>query len=175
MITLARLNELYREELAKVVACGVPVSMNEMPKEITTMKATSKYGDCHWEWGRNKSKIKIRIRISEYHLPNGEDAVRQTIAHEICHAAPGRGHGDEWKKWANMVNKAYGYHIERLGTWKSGCTLERPEAADKAVSRGHLVVCTKCGAQYPRTRHSRLTLHPEYYHCHCGGKLKLEY
>lgn len=175
MITKERLNELYREELDKVIAIGIPIPVKEMPKEIITMKATSKYGDCHWEYGPGKSKIRVKIRISEYHLPNGEDAVRQTIAHEILHAAPGYGHDAEWRKWANMMNKAYGYHIERLGTWKSGCTLERPDAPNKKPSRGHLVSCMKCGAKYPRSRHSRLTLHPELYHCHCGGKLKLEY
>jgi microcystin-dependent protein len=93
MISNERLQELYKEELQKVIDAGIPLPLKEMPKEVQTMKATSKFGDCQWTGTNKEGKTGIRIRVSEYHLPNGEDAVRQTIAHEIIHAAPGYGLG----------------------------------------------------------------------------------
>lgn len=171
-ITEDRLNEIYQEELDKAKRAGLPIP-KIIPDTIETMKATSKFGDCRWSGIKDNEKQNIRIRISTYHLDNSEDDVRQTIAHEICHTCPGHGHDPEWRKWANILNRTYGYHISRLGTANAGCTLNAPE---RPRPRGHLVVCTACGKEYHRTRHSNLTLHPDNYSCGlCHGKLHLEY
>lgn len=169
MMTIERLNQIYREELVRARSAGLPVP-EKMPSEIQTMKATSKFGDCRWTGVVDGVKQGIRIRVSIYHLNNPEEDIRQTVAHEIAHTCPGRGHDKEWRHWAEVLNRAYGYHISRLGTANSGCRLEVPER------KGHLVVCTKCGCEFHRSRNSNLTLHPDRYTCgKCHGELKLVY
>lgn len=63
------------------------------------------------------------------------------------------------------------WKIQRCGS--ASCALD--EISHMKRLKAHLVVCDKCGAEYYRSRNSNLTLHPERYHCHCGGSLKLKY
>ena len=66
------------------------------------------------------------------------------------------------------MNAAYGYTISRTGTCAQlGVEDIRPIR--------HLVVCTKCGRQFPRARRSPLVAHPERYRCACGGTLRRAY
>lgn len=172
VISYERLQVLYKEEIQKAVACGVEIPVDRLPDKIELSKSLTQFGVCYWKWGKNDRKEDIKIKVSEYHLANSEDDVRQTIAHELCHTAPGNGHGKEWKKWAGLMNAAYGYHLSRVGTSTSGCALTDP----KKPKFAHEVVCTKCGHIYGRHRNSNLTLHPERYHCGiCYGTLKLKY
>lgn len=63
------------------------------------------------------------------------------------------------------MNEAYGYAIARTDT------CEKLGVEDTVQAR-YLVVCTRCGAQFRRSRKSRLVEHPERYRCRCGGRLE---
>ena len=77
-------------------------------------------------------------------------------------------HGARWKEYARRMNEAYGYAISRTGS------CEALGVADARPVR-HLVVCTRCGMEFPRSRRSPLVDHPERYRCRCGGALQRKF
>lgn len=98
--------------------------------------------------------------------------MKQTILHELLHAcAPGDGHGYLWKEYADRINAAYGYHIQRLAG------AEETAAFNRGVGEAHpwkyILKCEKCGYEVRRRRISRLVQHPEWYtHKGCGGRFE---
>lgn len=173
MITKERVEQILQEEIQKAKALGIQVE--PISPKIKFPKAKSFYGMCHKEQTLVEGKrYYYYIRISEYFLEAEEEEIRQTVMHEVLHAVKNSiGHGPVWKANVAKVNKAYGYQIARIGTFHNFNLREHAPCANE--SRGHLVVCNKCGCKFHRTRHSRLTLHPDLYKCRCGGSLRLEY
>ena len=92
-----------------------------------------------------------------------------TLHHELLHTCCGcMKHTGRWKVYADRVNAAYGYRIQRASTRE-----ERPLPEDLVPKAKYLIVCDTCGAQYPRQKISALVRNPEHYRCgKCGGKLK---
>lgn len=165
MLSKLRVQEIYREELQKAMDAGLPIPKEEMPERVEFMKSVSIFGECRWSWGANHRKRNIRIRISEYHLVSGERDIRETLAHEICHACPGKGHGQEWQAAAEILNRRYGYRLSRLQSHDIGTLGLEPDGVTPLPGVAHLVKCPGCGRLWPRARGSRLTLHPERYRC----------
>lgn len=173
MITIEDIKQMIKEETTKLNAIGLfPVQI----KEVSIVKAKSFYADA---W-RSQNKI----RVSFYYLEAPIDEIRATIMHELCHMVPeaGHGHGVEWRTIANKVNSAYPqYNIKRVGSNLRGSTksyslrkqalLSGSNRSNKKLSKSPTVQCECCGRLFVRTRESRLTLHPEYYRCQCGGSL----
>ena len=149
--------------LARVIgqarALGLPVSGRIDPHVAVNRRAVTRFGCC-FQQGQD-----FRIELSERLLTAPEGACLQTLAHEVLHTCPGcRNHGQRWREYAGRMNAAYGYAISRTGTCgELGVPDERPVR--------HLVVCTSCGREFPRTKASPLVLHPERYRCRCGGTL----
>ena len=75
--------------------------------------------------------IHRRIEISKFHLDDGEDAVKDTIAHEIAHAVVGRGHGHD--------------HVWRSKAIELGSSGNRLGKPMEAVTYKWQTVCPKCG------------------------------
>lgn len=100
------------------------------------------------DWGfkinTNKRRLGVckyrqkRIEISSFHLPDGEDAVRDTIAHEVAHAIVGGGNGHN--------------HIWRSKAIELGSTGNRLGKPMVAVVHKWLGKCSACGAVYKRHR-----------------------
>lgn len=144
-------------------ALGIPVSARISPRVAVNRRAVTRFGCCIRRGGE------YVIELSERLLEAEERACMQTLAHEVLHTCPGcRNHGPRWKAYAAQMNAAYGYAISRTGT------CQQLGVEDTRTIR-HLVVCTRCGRQFPRTRLSPLVAHPERYRCTCGGSLRRAY
>ena len=144
-------------------ALGIPVSDRVDPHVRVNRRAVTRFGCCIRREGG------YLIELTERLLEAPEGACRQTLAHELLHTCPGcRDHGVRWKAYAGQMNAAYGYTISRTGT------CDQLGVEDIRPIR-HLVVCTKCGRQFPRARRSPLVAHPERYRCACGGTLRRAY
>lgn len=144
-------------------ALGIPVSARISPRVAVNRRAVTRFGCCIRRGGE------YVIELSERLLEAEERACMQTLAHEVLHTCPGcRNHGPRWKGYAARMNAAYGYEIARTDT------CQRLGVEDTRTIR-HLVVCTQCGRQFPRTRLSTLVAHPERYRCACGGTLRRAY
>lgn len=108
------------------------------------------------------------ISISETLLQDDVDdqAVKNTIAHELLHTVDGcMNHGRYWHKLAGLVNqRCPGYNVKG-----------RTSAEDKGIQiqYKYLLRCTGCGATAGRHKKSRFVEHFDRYICSkCGGKFE---
>lgn len=178
MFTHTDIENFLQKGIQMLRDINVPVSSNICPR-IDFPKAHSFYGYCVtgrslYLWMNKYPKgYDFYIRISEFTLGSSEKSIMNTILHELLHTCPNcMDHQKQWRHWAGVVSKAYGYDIRRCAGDKS--------AADRANLRSpetslHKIECTRCGNVWYRSRNSRLTLHPENYRCKCGGKLTCLY
>lgn len=153
------LTSLLELAASQARALGIPVSGAISPDVRVNRRAKKRLGCC------TGNIFGFSIEVSASLLSSGRDAVLETLAHEVLHTARGcRNHGERWKKYAAMMNAAYGYSITRV---KAADSLGEEKAEER-----YLLVCERCGAQFPRLKKSALVLHPERYHCRCGGSIK---
>ena len=142
-------------------ALKIPVSAQIRPHVTVNRRAVTRFGCCI------RRGEAFEIELSQRLLEAAEGACLQTLAHEALHTCPGcRDHGQRWKAYAARMNAAYGYAIARTDT------CEKLGVEDTVQAR-YLVVCTRCGAQFRRSRKSKLVEHPERYRCRCGGTLEV--
>lgn len=123
------------------------------------------------EFGRcTRNATNFEIRISKYIMNNTEEDLMQTLVHEVLHSVAGcMNHGAQWKKVADIMNKAKGYDISRL-TSISAANLT---SEHQAVLTKYVVVCVDCRNELYRQRKSKLINYPELYTCGaCGGELE---
>lgn len=186
MFTQARIEEMLQEAIEVLNGINVPIEQDICPT-IDFPKATSFYGMCSsYPVSANQRKMLSNggryhkyIRFSEYaRYTDNEKQVWNTIYHELLHTIKGcMNHGKEWQKWADIVNKALGFNIQRCGGDKEeslAVMAQRAKTGSQPVHM-HQVSCSKCGRTWTRTRESNLTLHPETYFCKCGGRIKRDF
>lgn len=156
----AKVNELLLAVIGQAQSLKIPVSSRIRTAVEINFRAKSRLGCC-----RRKAGEYI-IELSAWVLEMEEQTVVQTLAHEVLHTCPWcADHGPQWKKWAELMNAKYGYHIARTSS------VEEWRLPPGEPIR-YLLVCKTCGAQIGRRRRSVLVEHPECYRCRCGGKLE---
>ncbi len=155
-------DRLLQAVLAQARALGIPVSSQIDPHVAVNRRAVTRFGCCICKDGRFTIELTARL------LDAPEQACRQTLAHEILHTCPGcRNHGPRWKHYAQRMNAAYGYQIQRTDNYDAlGIQDHRPVR--------YYVVCQRCGRRIPRMKRSPLVDHPGRYRCACGGVLRVE-
>lgn len=137
----------------------------------------------HWEVN---TRAKKRWGLCTYN-PNGSytisissrlladdvavDGAINTIIHELLHTVKGcMNHGENWKREASKVNRAYGYNIKRCSSAEEK-GVEPIENTPKAIK--HQFKCKDCGQIINRIRESDFTKHYKDYRCgHCNGKFE---
>ena len=96
-----------------------------------------------------------------------EKSCCQTLAHELIHTCPGcQNHGPLFQQYAAVMNRQYGYQIQRTNTPEE-LGLSTPLSTAK-----YLLQCRQCGRKFARERLSAAVRHPDNYHCPCGGRLQ---
>ena len=152
------LNAILSDVIRQAKMIGIPVSDKIAPDVVINTRAKKRYGRCVLQNGV------YTIEVSAY-IPK-ENLVRlhEVIAHEVLHTCPGcMNHGARWKSYAEKMRARYCYSIQR--------TAKEPLVSDDPSPARYLLVCTKCGMQFPRRKKSRAVEHPELYRCKCGGVL----
>ena len=159
-----RFDKLLAQVLEQARSVGVPVSDHIDPHVKINRRAVTRFGCC-----TRQKDGSFTIELTHRLLEAADPACLQTLAHEALHTCPGcRNHGALWRSYAGRMNAAFGYAISRTGTCgELGVPDLRPVR--------HLVVRTRCGQEFPRTKASPLVLHPERYRCKCGGTLLCKY
>ena len=152
---------LLQNVLSQARTIGIPVAPDIDPRVRVNRRAVGRFSCCFLQGGVHTIELSARL------LDAPERACRQTLAHEILHTCPDcRNHGPQWRSYAARMNTAWGYSIARtISPSELGLPDVRPVR--------HMVICLSCGKEFPRTRASRLTQHPEHFRCPCGGKLDL--
>lgn len=136
-----------------------------MPKASTTV-----LGNCH----RNNyyGYINYTISLNPCLFAEGvnDDIVIQTLLHELIHTINGCfNHGKNFKYYASIINKAYGYNISRT-TDSSKFGVELPKQDYKFE-----IVCANCGAKWHYKRNTSFVQCVEKdggqrWKCGCGAK-----
>lgn len=136
-------------------------------------RATTRWGQCRRK--NNGYYINISEKLLQDNAPL--EALKDTIIHELLHTCEGcMNHGEKWKKYAEKVNKTYGYNIKRCSSAEEkGLDVENIRA-EKEQRAKHKFTCCGCGQTILRQRESNFTKYYENYTCgKCGGKFKKEY
>lgn len=129
-------------------------------------RAVTRLGQCRKKGDSYVVEISSALLDERVDVKTG---LKCTLHHELLHTCCGcMKHTGRWKVYADRVNAAYGYRIQRASTRE-----ERPLPEDLVPKAKYLIVCDTCGAQFPRQKISALVRNPEHYRCgKCGGKLK---
>ena len=152
------LNKLANECIADLLSARMRLRTVRNWKVGTTSKRL-------WGLCETVSDGVFDISISAQLLQDDVDdqAVKDTIAHELLHTVEGcMNHGRYWHRLAGLVNqRCPGYNIK-----------QRTNAEEKGIQIDYkyTLQCQNCGAVAGRHRRSAFVDHPEHYSCvKCGG------
>lgn len=162
------LNKWLQEVIEQ--AKSINIKLGKINLVVDISRAKSWFGQC-----RKRNGI-YEIRISKFH-EGGENAIKETIAHEILHTCKDcMNHGSEWKRNAELMNKKYGYHIQRVGGQyinENGVLENKTITKEQSIYKNNYILkCEYCGTTWNRSRMSKFVLHPDWYSCKCGGNIK---
>lgn len=108
--------------------------------EVTVSNAKSTWGTCRYDRVNGVFSLKISSMLLEDGVAYKD--VMDTMLHELLHCHENRMcHTGEWKTYANLINKEYGYNIKRA-----------TKAAEKNIDMSnidipkYIVSCDGCGA-----------------------------
>lgn len=161
-MTQAELNDLMNELAEGMRSLSIPISKNISPEVMVNSRARRRLGCCRKAGGHFFIEVSSSLLCEEARL-------RQTLVHELLHTCPGcQNHGERWKTYASVVNAAWGMEISRLAPPN-----ENEPARLRHDTVKYILICERCGKQFPRTRLCPLVRHPERYRCSCGGALHL--
>ena len=187
-----KLEKLYKECISELNTIGIDINNNSIGKiDVKIAKRNSKrYGCCkqenpdknfyHIEKRQNR-RIKIYDRFNNHHIEIckwvmdlNDDIIKNTIMHEIIHCFPKcNNHGDEFKKYANVINNKLNYDIKRVGNKKEDYQKSNIEYKENDVSYNYKIMCQGCGQLFYRKRLQKNFTRK--YRCgKCGEKFNVE-
>lgn len=156
----AGLDQLMAQLHQELKDLGIPVSNKIDPAPRINTRAKRRLGCCIYN--EKGYFIEVSARVLE-----DPALLRQTLIHELLHTCPGcRNHGPQWKAWAQRVQEALGYQIQRTVPVEGEARPLRHEEVK------YVLECQSCKARIPRMRLSKAVKTPWRYRCPCGGKLK---
>lgn len=163
-VTQERLDELLRETTREAQELNIPVPVTIADKIKINSRPKKRFGCCR------RSEHGYEIEVSAFILVCEESKIKNVIAHEVLHTCEGcYDHGNQWKEYAQRMNRAYGYQIKRTSSFaemglKEDGERRRPEYK-------YIIKCQNCGKEYPRQRFTRVMKQINKYRCNCGGRL----
>lgn len=186
-----KLLKLYNECINELNSIGIDMTNNIIGKiDITiTNRSKKRYGVCKQEdpykkyiYRERKGRRIItkcnrynlhRIEISRWVMDLDEYIIKNTIIHELIHCIPFCcNHGQEFKKYANIINAKLGYNIKTVGNKQEDYKKSNIEYEEPTQKYKYKIKCLSCGKEYLRIRKPR---NIKKYRCGiCNGKLDIE-
>lgn len=135
-------------------------------------RAKTRWGQCCY----HKDTDSYTIQISSDLLDERTDlkrGLKTTLHHELLHSCPDcMKHTGKWKMYAEMVNAAYGYQIQRISAYSPSELPGDLRTAKVKKEPRYILKCVGCGLEYPKQKLSKSVQQPERYRCgRCGQKL----
>ena len=166
-----KLNRLYLECIKELNMVGIDILDEKYYGKIDISIAKSnnkRYGCCRQEEPDKRYKAIIKrgrkkiiryerfnrhhIEISKWVLVLEDNIIKNTIIHELIHCIPYcNNHGIEFKKYAKLINNAYGYDISRVGDKKRDYEKSNLEY-NEGQKYNYRVVCKGCKQEFYRQR-----------------------
>ena len=187
-----KLNKLYNECIDELKKIGIDILNEEQfgKIEISIAKRNAKrYGSCKQEDPDRRYRIVSRIgrrkivkyekfnkhyiEISKWVMELDDDIIKNTIMHELIHCIPFcNNHGQEFKKFAKIINASYGYNITRAGNKKNDYEKSNIEF-NETESYKYKIICKNCNQEFYRKRLNKNFVRK--YRCgKCGGRFEVE-
>ena len=163
------LNKLFKECVDIVTKdCGIEIG--DIISVELNYRAKGRFGQCV-SCGNGRYKLNFNHLIFDDR--SDENAVKETIIHEILHTCKGcHGHKGQWKTLAICVSMMTPYQITRTSSYEH-FGLDRPEQCSRTKNANYVFKCEGCGQKIIRQRVSKFVKHPERYRCgKCHGRLK---
>lgn len=137
---------LVDRAVAECVALNIPVGYID---DITVnYRAKSRWGQCRKRRATGRYVIEINAELLRDDVD--DMATMDTVVHEVLHTCEGcMNHGTLWKRYANMVNRAYGYNIKRTTSAEAKGLESRTKTAK------YVVTCDGCGHKYGFARETK--------------------
>ena len=166
-----KLNRLYRECIKELNMVGIDILDEKYYGKIDisiSKRNNKRYGCCRQEEPDKRYKAIIKrgrrkiiryerfnrhhIEISKWVLELEDNIIKNTIIHELIHCIPYcNNHGIEFKKYAKLINNAYGYDISRVGDKKKDYEKSNLEY-NEGSKYNYRVVCKGCKQEFYRQR-----------------------
>lgn len=154
------LYEIFGECLDEIESMGIEVGTIK-GCSINT-RAKTRWGQCKKRMGNYGCEYEIEIssRLLEDEVP--VQSLKNTLIHELLHTCEGcMNHGTMWKKYADIMNKQYGYNITRVNSAENlGVPIEIG-----AMKYKYIITCKCCGQTIRRQKMSRFVQHPNRWTC----------
>ena len=155
-------DSLLKKAMLQLKTSGIPISERIDLHVRINNRAKKRFGMCIMKNGS------YTIELSSIMLTAPESSCMQTLCHELIHTCRGCGdHGSIFKKYADILNRRYGYNIQRTNTAEE-MGVQKKEIQKTAK---YILKCSKCGAEIARSRYSNAIAMPSHYRCRCGGSL----
>ena len=156
-------DSLLKKAMILLRDAGIPISARIDPHVKINTRAKKRFGMCIMKDGA------YTIELSAVMLTAPEISCMQTLCHELIHTCRGCGdHGSVFKKYAGILNRRYGYNIQRTNSAEE-MGVPKP---DMHKTANYILKCRQCGAEIARSRYSNVIAMPSHYRCRCGGSLK---
>ena len=186
-----KLNKLYLECVDELKKIGIDILNEKQYGKITisiSKRNNKRYGCCKQEEPDKKSKIvtkvgrrkvikyekfnKHKIEISLWVMELEDNLIKNTIMHELIHCMPYcNNHGEEFKKYANLINVNLGYEISRVGNKKEDFKKSNIEYDDKICYK-YKIICKHCKLEFYRQRLSKNFIR-KYRCAKCGSAFEM--
>ncbi len=161
------LNELFKECIKKLESIGITFKDKEI-NIIISKRNNKRYGCCRPEIpDENYKKVfrkgfkfiikyenykKYTIEISPWVIELNDDIIKNTIIHELIHCMPKcTNHGEEFKRYAKLINEKLGYNITRAGNKKEDYEKSNIEY-NEIENYKYRIKCKNCGQIFYRKR-----------------------
>jgi len=177
---MRKLREVAMDCMKKLDAIGVPYTKPR--RFLTNSRAKKRQGLCTKMYvnGEYEYEIQVASYLLDEEIPI--EHLENTLLHELIHTCPYcMNHGKNFKKYANMINKAYGYNIS-IYTSKEEQSTREQYMEKKSISCDSQykfsVICDTCHKEVSRYMKEcktvqRIRIHPERYYCKICGKHNL--
>lgn len=142
----------------------------ECKQEMNTLNIPYNYesnmilqGNFSRAMGQTRMKRRGTEKTFEISLANDMEyannkGIKDTILHELIHTIEGCfNHGEKFHHYANMLNRKYGYDIDRTGSMESICSKEKFEELkeQRENTSKYKITCKGCGHVYLQSRRSK--------------------
>lgn len=169
MKSITYLREVSQRCIDELNAIGI--YPNITPDNITVNNRLKRvWGQCWTHWGLNRTTWWFEIEISPKLMEDdvSEEALRNTVLHELLHACDecvNCHHGGKWAEYAELVSDCYGVKIQRCTS-----SAEKNIADDRNEYKWK---CSACGKIFTKKgyRAPKWYMHPQgFTHkgCPCG-------
>lgn len=158
---------------AKQICNSLNIPINKVDEFSVNYRAKTRWGQCK-TWRNGDRVIRRTINISADLVNPANDChngLVSTLVHELLHTCDNCNcHTGEWKRYAGIVNKAYGAKGVSITRCKSAKDLG-VTTTDKSINQyKYGVTCPKCGMTVKYMKRSKAVMHPEMFRCgRCGA------